>query len=141
MEYYVDEWLSQRRFNTVLLEIFAGLALVLGIMGIYGVLSNLVASRVREIGIRMAIGASPAAIGKLMLRQCLLPVTVGLAVGLAGSLALGRFLEALLFQVHAHDPLTLALASCTVLMISPVAIWLPLRRATRVDCTVALRAE
>ena len=110
-------------------------------MGIYGVLSNLVASRVREIGIRMAIGASPAAIGKLMLGQCLLPVAVGLAVGLAGSLALGRFLEALLFQVHARDPLTLALASCMVLMISPVAIWLPLRRATRVDCTVALRAE
>ena len=141
MEYYVDEWLSQRRFNTVLLEIFAGLALALGMMGIYGVLSNLVASRVREIGIRMAIGASPAAIRKLMLGQCLLPVAVGLAVGLAGSLALGRFLEALLFQVHARDPLTLALTSCTVLMISPVAIWLPLRRATRVDCTVALRAE
>lgn len=141
MEHYVDEWLSQRRFNTVLLEIFAGLALVLRMMGIYGVLSNLVASRVREIGIRMAIGASPAAIGKLMLRQCLLPVAVGLGMGLAGGLALGRFLEALLFQVHGCDPLTLALASSMVLMISPVAIWLPLRRATRVDCTVALRAE
>jgi putative ABC transport system permease protein len=141
MESYVDELLSQRRFNTLLLEIFAGLALALGMIGIYGVLSNLVASRVREIGIRMAIGASPAAIGKLMLRQCLLPVAVGLSVGLAGSLALGRFLEALLFQVHARDPLTLALASCTILVISPLAIWLPLRRATRVDCTVALRAE
>jgi len=70
-----------------------------------------------------------------------LPVAVGLAVGLAGSLALGRFLEALLFKVHARDPLTLALASFGVLMICPVAIWLPLRRATRVDCTVALRAE
>jgi hypothetical protein len=66
---------------------------------------------------------------------------VGLAVGLAGSLALGRFLEALLFQVQARDPVTLALASCTVLAISPFAIWLPLHRATRVDCTVALRAE
>ena len=141
MEVFVDEWLSQRRFNTLLLEIFAGLALVLGMMGIYGVLSNLVASRVREIGIRMAIGASPAAIGKLMLGQCLAPVAVGLAAGLAGSLALGRFLEALLFQVDARDPLTLALASCTVLLISPLAIWLPLRRATLVDCTVALRAE
>jgi putative ABC transport system permease protein len=141
MEVFVDEWLSQRRFNTLLLEIFAGLALVLGMMGIYGVLSNLVASRVREIGIRMAIGASPAAIGRLMLGQCLSPVAVGLAVGLAGSLALGRFLEALLFQVQARDPVTLALASCTVLAISPFAIWLPLHRATRVDCTVALRAE
>jgi predicted permease len=141
MTYYVDEWLSQRRFNTLLLEIFAGLALALGMMGIYGVLSNLVASRVREIGIRMAIGASPAAIGKLMLRQCAVPVALGLAAGLAGSLVLGRFLETLLFQVHSGDPLTLALASCAVLAISPFAIWLPLRRATRVDCTVALRAE
>ncbi|MBZ5583203.1 MAG: FtsX-like permease family protein [Acidobacteriia bacterium] len=141
MEHYVDGWLSQRRFNTHLLEIFAGLALILAMMGIYGVLSNLVASRIREIGIRMAIGASPAAIAKLVLRQSLLPVAAGLAAGLAGSLALGRFLEALLFQVHARDPLALALASCTVLLISPAAIYVPLRRATRVDCTVALREE
>jgi ABC-type antimicrobial peptide transport system permease subunit len=137
----VDVWLSQRRFNTLLLEIFAGLALILAMMGIYGVLSNLVASRIREIGIRMAIGASPAAIGRLVLRQSLLPVSAGLAAGLAGSLALGRFLESLLFQVRAHDPLTLALASCTVLLISPAAIYVPLRRATRVECTVALREE
>jgi ABC-type antimicrobial peptide transport system permease subunit len=74
-------------------------------LGIYGVLSNLVPSRIREIGIRMAIGASPAAIGQLALRQCLAPVAIGLAAGLAGSLALGRFLEALLFQVHPRDPL------------------------------------
>jgi len=141
MEHYVDVWLSQRRFNTLLLEIFAGLALILAMMGIYGVLSNLVASRIREIGIRMAIGASPAAIGRLVLRQSLLPVSAGLAAGLAGSLALGRFVEALLFQVRAHDPLTLALASCTVLLISPAAIYVPLRRATRVECTVALREE
>ncbi|SPE32835.1 membrane hypothetical protein [Candidatus Sulfopaludibacter sp. SbA3] len=141
MEYYVDRALSERRFNTLLLEIFAGLALVLGALGIYGVLSNLVASRTREIGIRMAVGASPAAIGKLVMRQSLVPIGVGLAVGLAGSLVLGRFLETLLYQVHPRDPLTIALASSTVLMISPVALYLPLRRATRVDCTVALREE
>ena len=141
MEYYIDEWLSQRRFNTLLLEIFAGLALLLGMLGIYGVLSNMVESRIREIGIRMAIGASPGTIGKLMLRQSLLPIAAGLAVGLAGSLALSRFLETLLFQVHPRDPLTIALASCTVLAVSPAALYLPLRRATRVDCTVALREE
>ncbi len=132
MEYYVDRWLSERRFNTLLLEIFAFLALVLGMMGIYGVLANLVASRIREIGIRMAIGASPAAIGRLMLWQSLAPVGVGLAAGLAGSLMLGKFLEVLLFQVHARDPLTIAAASSTVLAISPLALWAPLRRATRV---------
>ena len=141
MEYYVDEWLSQRRFNTLLLEIFAGLALALGMMGIYGVLSNLVASRIREIGIRMAIGASPAAIARLVLSQSLLPVVIGMSAGLAGSLLLGRFLEAILFQVRPRDPLTLVLASGTILLISPAAIYLPLRRATRVDCTVALRDE
>jgi hypothetical protein len=76
-------------------------------MGIYGVVANLVASRVREIGIRMALGATPAGIGKLVLLQGMLPVLVGLA----GSLALGRFLEALLLQVRARDPLTLGLGS------------------------------
>src|SRR6185369_6568107 len=86
MEYYVGHSLSQRRFNTLLMSIFSGLALVLGMLGIYGVLSNLVASRIREIGIRMAIGASPGAIGMLVLRQSLTPIAAGIAVGLAGSL-------------------------------------------------------
>jgi putative ABC transport system permease protein len=141
LEDRLDEWQSQRKFNTLLLAIFAGLALVLAMMGIYGVLSNQVASRVREIGIRMAIGARPAEIGLLVVRQTMIPVIVGIAIGLAGSLALSRFLEALLFQVHPRDPVTLALASATILIVSPVAIYLPVRRATRVDCTVALREE
>jgi putative ABC transport system permease protein len=141
MEHYVDQWLSQRRFNTLLLESFAGIALVLGMLGIYGVLSNLVASRTREIGIRMAVGASPAAIGKLVLRQSFTPIAAGLAAGLGGSLLLGRFLEDLLFQVHAHDPLTIVGAACAVLLASPVAIYVPFRRAIRVECTVALREE
>jgi putative ABC transport system permease protein len=141
LDEYLDYWQSQRKFNTLLLAIFAGLALTLAMMGIYGVLANLVASRVREIGIRMAIGATPAAIGKLVLLQSMVPVMAGLAIGLAGSFALGRFLEALLFQVRAHDPLTLAVAASTILLVSPVAIYVPLRRATRVDCTVALREE
>jgi putative ABC transport system permease protein len=110
-------------------------------MGIYGVLSNLVASRVRHIGIRMAIGASPAEIGRLILRQSLTPVALGLAIGLAGALALSRFLQALLFRVPAHDPLTLAASSLVILVISPLALYVPLRRATRVDCTVTLREE
>jgi putative ABC transport system permease protein len=141
MKHYVDGWMSQRKFITLLLGTFAGLALVLGMVGIYGVLSNLVASRIREIGIRMAIGASRAEIGRLLLRQGLIPVAFGLAVGLAGSLALGRFLESLLFHVRARDPLTLAAAGLMILVISPAAIYFPMHRATRVDCTVALRDE
>lgn len=141
LEAYVDEWQGQRKFNTFLLACFAGLALVLAMMGIYGVLSNLVASRVREIGIRMAIGAAPAEIGRLVLRQSLGPLGIGMALGLAGTFALSRLMESLLFQVHARDPLTLALAAATILVVSPVALFIPLRRATRVDCTIALREE
>jgi len=141
MDDHLNWWQSQRKFNTLLLLIFAGLALVLAMMGIYGVLANLVASRVKEIGIRMAIGASPVEIGKLVLRQSMIPVTIGLAIGIAGSLALSRFLEALLFQVHPRDPLTLGLAAFTILLVSPAAIYGPMRRATRIECTVALRQD
>jgi putative ABC transport system permease protein len=141
MKYYVDEWLSQRRFNTFLLVLFAALALILGMLGIYGVLAGLVASRVREIGIRMAIGATPSQIGSLVVKQSMLPVIAGVVAGLAVSLVLARFLESLLFQVQPRDPLTLALAAAAVLCVAPLAIYVPLRRATRVDCTIALREQ
>ena len=122
MQHYIDQWLSQRRFNTFLLCVFAGLALILGMLGIYGVLASLVASRVREIGIRMAIGATPRQIGGLVLGQSMKPVAVGLVVGLAASLLLGRFLEALLFNVRPRDPVTLGLAIAAVLIAAPVAV-------------------
>jgi len=141
MDYYMNDILAQRKFNTLLIGIFAVLALLLAMLGIYGVLSNLVASRVREIGIRMAIGATPAEIGRLILRQSMLPVALGVVIGLAGALALSQFLQALLFRVPPRDPLTLAAAAIAILVISPVAIYVPLRRATSVDCTVALREE
>ena len=141
MDYYSNDILAQRKFNTLLIGIFAALALLLAMIGIYGVLSNLVASRVREIGIRMAIGASAGEIGRLILRQSLVPVALGLAIGLAGTFALGQFLEALLFRVPPRDPLTLLVSVIAILAISPVALYVPLRRATGVDCTVALREE
>lgn len=141
MEKYLDFWISQRRFNTLVLTIFAGIALVLAMMGVYGVLANMVEARTREIGIRMAIGASTADIGKLVVAQSLVPVAIGLAAGLAGSMVVSRGLESLLFQVRARDPLTVVLAILAILIVTPLAIWIPLRRATRVDCTVALRQE
>jgi putative ABC transport system permease protein len=141
LDHWVDDWQSQRKFNTLLLSVFAGLALLLALAGIYSVLSNVVASRTREIGIRVAIGARPLRIGKLVLRQSMTPVAVGLAIGLAASLALARFLEILLFQMRARDPWTLALSAFVILTVSPAAIYVPLRRALAVDCMVALREE
>jgi putative ABC transport system permease protein len=141
MDFYMNDILAQRRFNTLLIGIFAALALLLAMMGIYGVLSNLVASRVREIGIRMAIGATRQEIAGLILRQSMTPVAFGLAIGLAGTFALSRFLEALLFQVQPRDPFTLAAAVILILIVSPLALFLPVRRATSVDCTIALHEE
>jgi ABC-type antimicrobial peptide transport system permease subunit len=108
MDSYLDEWQSQRKFNTLLMGIFAALALALAMMGIYGVLSNLLASRVREIFLRMAIGATAGEIARIVLLQSMLPETIGLALGLGGTFAVTRFLEAFLFHVHARDPLTLS---------------------------------
>jgi ABC-type antimicrobial peptide transport system permease subunit len=89
----------------------------------------------------MAVGASPSEIGRLVLRQTMLPVATGVIAGAAGSLALSSFLKTLLFQVRPRDPLTIALAALTILVIAPAAILVPLLRATRVDCTIALRQE
>jgi putative ABC transport system permease protein len=141
MSYHVDQWQSQRRFNTLLLSIFAALAVVLAMMGIYGVLATLVASRVREIGIRMALGARPVEIRKLVLRQSMVPVAIGVVVGTAGALALSRFLEGLLYEVRSRDPLTLLAAAAAILLVSPAAVYIPMRHATRVECVVALREE
>ncbi|HTF66448.1 MAG TPA: FtsX-like permease family protein [Edaphobacter sp.] len=137
----LDEWQAQRKFNTLLMSIFAGLALVLALIGVYGVLSSLVASRSREIGIRMAVGATPASIGRMVFGQSMIPVTIGLVLGLAGSLALSRLVETLLFQVSPRDPVALSLAVGSILLLSPIAIFLPVRRAVGVECTVALRDE
>lgn len=141
LNHHLQYWLSQKQFNTLLMAVFAGLALLLAMIGVYGVLANMVASRTREIGIRMAIGASPSGIGKLILRQSMTPVAVGLVLGLAVSIALSRFLESLLFQIRADDPLTRVLAIGAILFIAPAAIYRPLRRAMTVDPTVALRDE
>ena len=115
LDFILGEWQSQRKFNTLLLVVFAGIALLLAMIGIYSVLSNLVTSRVREIGIRMAVGAAPAEIARLILTQSMLPIAIGLTIGLAGTFALGRFVEALLFHVRPRDPLTLALAVAAIL--------------------------
>jgi putative ABC transport system permease protein len=89
----------------------------------------------------MAIGATPGSIVKLVLSQSMVPVVIGLMIGLGGCAILGRFMESLLFQVRSLDPFTLILAVSAILLTSPAALYLPVRRATAVDCTVALREE
>jgi putative ABC transport system permease protein len=141
LEEWNDEFLADRRFSTLLLTIFAGLALLLALVGVYGVMANLVAARTREIGIRLAVGASPGHIGRMVASQTLRPVVVGVIAGIAGSLSVSRVLESMLFQVSARDPVTMTLAVVLMMGVAPAALYVPLRRAMQVSCSVALRDE
>jgi predicted permease len=141
MDHSIDEVATEPKSVLVLLSTFAGLALLLAMIGVYSVLANLVASRTREIGIRMALGATPQGIGRMVAAQSLWPVLGGLVVGLAASLAVSRLLTDFLFGVSPADPLTFALTVSAIAIAAPLAVWGPVRRATRVECTVALREE
>lgn len=125
----------------MLLVGFAGMALVLACLGIYGVLSFSVSRRTNEIGIRMALGARTADVRKTVLRQGLAPVAFGLAAGLLASLALGSLLRSLLFNVQPLDPTTYVLTSFALLGVSVLACLLPSQRAARLNPVDALRNE
>jgi hypothetical protein len=129
------------RFQTIVLGGFAVLALVLTALGIFGVVAYLVAARTREMGIRVAVGATPRSLVMLTMRQTMLPVGIGVIAGLVATQWLGRFAEAQLFDVQTKDPVTLAGAALTVLVAALAAAYAPARRAARVDAIVALRAE
>jgi putative ABC transport system permease protein len=133
--------ISEPRFYTVLLGAFATIALLLAAIGIFGVLSYAVVQRSREIGIRVALGAHPAQVLGLVLRQALLLSATGVAAGLVGALLLGRALSSLLFQLSPRDPATLACVAGLLVFVALVASYLPARQATRVDPLVALRSE
>ena len=133
--------LLKRKFTMTLLTIFAGLAIVLASIGLYGVMSYSVAQRTREIGIRMALGAQRRDVLGLVVRQGMLLTAIGVIGGLCGSLGLTRLLSNLLFGVSATDPSTFAAVSTLLLLVAFVACWLPARRASGVDPMVALRAE
>ena len=119
----------------------AGLALVLAAVGTYGVMSYAARQRTREIGIRMAIGASSRAILTLLLGRGLLMVAAGLTAGLLGAMALTRALRTLLFGVSTSDPLVFAGVTVMLAAVAMVAAWIPARRATRLEPVVALREE
>src|ERR1700691_2742806 len=137
----MSESVAQRRFQMMLVMLFAAAALALAGFGIYGVVSYSVARRRTEMGIRMALGAGTAGLQRMVLWQGIRPVAAGLAVGILGALAAGRILSGMLFQVSARDALTIGGVSLALLAVSLVAALVPARRATRVDPMKALRFE
>jgi putative ABC transport system permease protein len=137
----VSKSLGKRRFNLLLLGAFAGIALTLAGIGIYGLMSFSTSRRTHEIGIRIALGAQTRDIMKAVLKEGMLLTAAGLALGLIASIALTRFLSSLLFGVTATDPLTFLVISFVLAAVALVACFVPARRATRVDPMVALRYE
>jgi len=132
---------AARRFNMLLLAIFAGLALVLAAVGIYGVMSYAVTQRTKEIGIRMALGAQASDVLKLIVRNGMTLTLIGTAAGLAGALALTRLMTSMLFGVTPTDVRTFATVSLVLIVVAFLACYLPARRATKVDPLLALRYE
>ncbi|MGE5647459.1 MAG: ABC transporter permease [Acidobacteriota bacterium] len=141
MEQVVAASIADRRFSLLLLGVFAALALLLAAVGIYGVISYTVAQRTREIGIRMALGASRADVLKVVAAQGMAPVLAGLAIGLAASFALTRLMAGMLYGVKAGDPLTVAAVALLLAAVALAATLIPARRAMRVAPVVALRYE
>ena len=146
----MDDRRSQRPLGTIaLLGSLAALALMLSAIGIYSVISYSVSQRTREIGIRMALGASDGSVASMVVRQGLLLALIGLGAGLLGALAMGRIFSGLpskvrlllLFDVHPTDPLILGLVSVLLTFVALLACFLPARRAAKVDPMVALRYE
>ncbi len=141
MENLVAASEAQRHFALVLFEAFALVGLILAATGIYGVLSGNVAERTREIGVRAALGASPANILRLILRQGMTLAALGIAIGLLGAIAASRALLTLLFGVSPLDPLTYAGVVAVLAAVAAIACWIPARRAAQVDPAITLRAE
>jgi putative ABC transport system permease protein len=139
MEERLASSLASTRFSTVLLSMLGVIGLALALVGIFGVISFFVSQRTREIGVRMALGATPSQVRLLVVDQGLRPVVLGVIVGLAGAAATTRFLQALLYDVSATDPLTLAGVAFGVLAVALVAALVPASRATRINPLSALR--
>jgi predicted permease len=141
MTEHLRDSLARRRFNLILLSVFGGVALTLAAVGIYGVISYGVTQRTHEMGIRMALGAQPRDVMKLVVRQAMLLALGGVGIGLLAALALTRLMKSLLFNVGVTDPLTFAVIALLMTLIALLACLVPARRATKVDPLVALRYE
>jgi len=141
MEDVVAEATSAPRLTLSLLGLFAVVALGLAAIGLYGVMAYGVSQRTNELGIRLALGASFADVVALVLREGMRVVVVGLAVGLAAIVALGRLIQAMLYHTSPHDPIALGATAALLAVVALVSCFIPARRATKVDPMVALRAE
>ncbi len=137
----VSQSLGQQRLTMTLLGVFAGIALLLAVVGIYGAVAYTVEQRTAEIGVRMALGAQAMDVLRLVVRQGMNPVILGLIIGLAGTFAVGRLLAAQLYQISPHDPFLLGAAAIVLAVAALLACLIPARRATRVDPIQALRSE
>jgi ABC-type antimicrobial peptide transport system permease subunit len=133
--------MARTSFTVVLLALAGGMALVLGIVGIYGVIAYAVSQRTREIGIRTALGAQPAGVLRMFVRHGLVLAAIGGAVGLVAAAVLSRLMTTLLFGVTALDPITYAAVSVLLMMAAVLASYVPARRALSIDPVEALRAE
>jgi len=141
MQEFLSASVAAPRFNTTLLSIFAGVALVLTIVGLYGVMSYSVAQRTNEIGIRLALGAQSRDVLLMVVRQGSMLILVGLVFGLAGAYALTRLISSLLFGVTTKDPLTFVAVAVVLAVVALLACYIPALRATKVDPIEALRCE
>jgi len=141
LAHIVSDSVSQQRFSMLLLTLFAGIALFLAAVGLYGVVAYTVSQRTREIGVRMAIGASPADVLRLVVGGGMKLVLAGVVIGLAGAFSLARLLTAMLYEVTPADPASYAGTTIALLLIAALACVVPARRATRVDPLVAMHGE
>ncbi len=141
MDDIVDLNVADRRQQMTLLGAFAGLALLLASIGLYGVLSYAVTQRAREIGLRMALGASGSSVVRMVVSHGITLTVIGVAIGLVGSWAATRSLKNLLYGVSATDPVTFAEVAALLTLIALAACWIPAMRASRVDPITVLREE
>jgi putative ABC transport system permease protein len=141
MDRAVSDATAQPRFLTLLLAIFAGVALLLAAVGIYGVMSYAIARRTHEIGIRISLGATRGDVLRMVLRQGLMQALAGSLAGIAAALVLARLMSKMLYGVRPHDPLTFSMVALVLGAAAVAAICVPARRATRIEPMVALRQE
>jgi predicted permease len=141
LEFAREEYLASPQLTAVLIALFAGLALLITSAGIAGVMALSVNQRTHELGVRLALGATPAKVLWLVMRQGMLMAVAGLAIGAGGALVLSRFVQSLLFSTEPDDPITFIAVSAVLLAVAAIACFVPARRVTEIDPMIALRSE